>query len=738
MSHISQYQFINTEVMQKKKTTSKDKEKEIKPGTNQKNSSTTRKAGTAARSAKKTSNSKAGTNTGATKKATGTKKPAVSTKKPVAASKAKQKVEAPRSLNKKEIDQITGSPDLTEFDVYLFKEGKHFDLYNKLGAHLVKHEGKDKVRFAVWAPNAKLVTVMGDFNGWSKDSHQLYPRLDESGIWEGYFENVKKGMLYKYHIESQHNNYKVDKTDPFANYNEIAPSTASIVWDLDYQWNDAQWIKERDKKNGHDSPVSIYELHMESWRRVPEEDNRPLTYREMAVQLVDYIKETGFTHVEFLPVMEHPFSGSWGYQVLGFFAPTSRFGTPQDFMYLVDTLHQNDIGVILDWVPSHFPGDEHGLHFFDGTYLYEHEDPKQGYHPDWSSYIFNYSRNEVRDFLISSAHYWLDKYHIDGLRVDAVASILYLDYSRKEGEWIPNEHGGNENIAAIEFIRDLNISIYERFPGVQTIAEESTAWPMVTRPTYAGGLGFGYKWNMGWMHDSLDYFSKDPVHRRYHHNQITFSIWYAFNENFMLSISHDEVVHGKGSLMNKMPGDEWQKFANMRLLLGYMYAHPGKKLLFMGSEFGQWKEWNHETSLDWHLNDLDNHQGLLKWMKDVNETYKKYPALYEVDFEQRGFKWIDANDSENSILSFIRYDKDNANPVIVICNFTPIPRYNYLVGVPEEGYWNEILNSDAKIYGGSGHGNFGGTEATPVAYHNEYQSINVVLPPLGVVMLTKE
>lgn len=717
----------------KKQSTSKDKDKETKTTSSKAKATSGKKTGTAKSTAKSTTKK---TNT--TKRSTTAKKPAASPKKPVAAKASTTKVEVPKSMNQQEAEQIVKSEELTDFDVYLFKEGKHFDLYNKLGAHHVKHEGVDKVRFAVWAPNAKSVSIIGDFNGWNKGSHQLYARYDESGIWEGYFEGINKGTLYKYHIESQHHGYRVDKTDPFSIYNEVPPNTASIVWDLDYKWGDSKWMKNREKQNSMESPISIYELHMESWRRIPEEGNRPLTYREMAVQLVDYLKDTGFTHVEFLPVMDHPFSGSWGYQVLGFFAPTSRFGTPQDFMYLVDKLHQNGIGVILDWVPSHFPGDEHGLHFFDGTYLYEHEDPKLGYHPDWSSYIFNYSRNEVREFLISSAHYWLDKYHIDGLRVDAVASMLYLDYSRKEGEWIPNEHGGNENIAAIEFLRDLNISVYERFPGVQTIAEESTAWPMVTRPTYAGGLGFGYKWNMGWMHDTLDYFSKDPIHRRYHHNQITFSIWYAFNENFMLSISHDEVVHGKGSLINKMPGDDWQKFANMRLLMGYMYAHPGKKLMFMGSEFGQWSEWNHERSLDWHLNDFESHQGLHKWMKDVNATYKKYPSLYEVDFEPEGFKWLDANDSENSILSFVRYGKDQSNPVIVICNFTPIPRYNYLVGVPEEGYWKEILNSDAKIYGGSGHGNFGGIETNPVSYHNEYQSINVVLPPLGLVMFTKE
>jgi len=652
----------------------------------------------------------------------------------------------PPSTNKIPVkESITPTPDnikkqksreFTDYDEYLFREGKHFSLYYKLGSHIVEKNNQKGVEFSVWAPNAKEIAVIGDFNNWNYGASLMQARQDGSGIWELFIPGVKKGDNYKYHIISGSHDYSVDKTDPFAVFCEVPPSTASKVWDLDYTWNDEQWMKDRVNINSPDRPMSVYELHPESWRRVPEEGNRPLTYREMAVDLIDYLKKNGFTHVELLPVMEHPFSGSWGYQVLGFFAATSRFGTPQDFMYLIDRLHQNNIGILLDWVPSHFPGDEHGLHYFDGTYLFEHHDPRQGYHPDWSSYIFNYGRNEVKEFLISSAHFWCDKYHVDGIRVDAVASMLYLDYSREDGEWIPNEHGGRENLQAIQFLRELNESLYTRFPGIQTIAEESTAWPMVTRPVYTGGLGFGFKWNMGWMHDTLDYFANDPVHRGYHHNKITFSMWYAFNENFMLSLSHDEVVHGKGSMINKMPGDEWQKFANLRLLYGYMFAHPGKKLLFMGNEFGQRSEWNHETSLDWHLLENENHKRLLRWIKDLNATYKKYPALYEVDFESAGFKWIDPGDAVNSILSFVRYDKGKKNMVMVICNFTPVPRHNYLIGAPEEGYWKEILNSDAKEYGGSGHGNFGGVDTSPVPYHEEEQSVNIVLPPLGVVIFS--
>ena len=636
--------------------------------------------------------------------------------------------------------QVVGNLNefITEYDIYLFREGKHFSLHEKLGAHVIEHNNTRGTFFAVWAPNAESVSVIGNFNGWLKDANYLKLREDESGIWEGFLPGVEKGEAYKYFIRSKFENYEVEKADPVGFYSEQPPKTASVVWEYNYDWNDDDWMENRKEHNALDSPFSVYELHLESWRRKPEDDMKPLSYSELAEQLTAYVKELGYTHVELMPVTEYPFSGSWGYQVTGFFAPTSRFGTPDDFMYFVDYLHQNGIGVIMDWVPSHFPGDEHGLHFFDGTYLYEHQDPRKGYHPDWSSYIFNYGRNEIRNFLISSAHNWMERFHIDGIRVDAVASMLYLDYSRKEGEWIPNEHGGRENLDAIQFMRDMNESLYSRFPDIQTIAEESTAWPMVTRPVYTGGLGFGMKWNMGWMHDTLDYFKNEPIHRSYHHNQMTFSIMYAFNENFMLSLSHDEVVHGKGSLINKMPGDDWQKFANLRTLFGYMFAHPGKKLHFMGMEFGQWKEWNYESSLDWHLLDFENHHGLQFYMKDLNSVYKRFPALYECDFVGDGFKWIDANDSQNSILSFMRYDKSTKHPVIIVANFTPVPRHNYRVGVPEDARWIEILNSDAKQYGGSGMGNFGGVTSNPVPYHGEEQSINVLLPPLGVVMFAKE
>jgi 1,4-alpha-glucan branching enzyme len=627
---------------------------------------------------------------------------------------------------------------ITEYDVYLIREGKHFTLHEKLGAHIMDHENTRGTFFAVWAPNAKHVTVIGDFNGWDKNAHPLKVREDKSGIWEGFIPGVDKGQAYKYHITSGLDNYQVEKADPLSSYNEQPPKTASKVWEHGHRWRDGKWMKKRSRHNDLSSPFSVYEVHLESWRRSPEENNRSLTYRELAEQLSAYVKDLGYTHIELLPVTEYPFSGSWGYQVVGYYAPTSRFGNPDEFMHFIDVLHQHDIGVIIDWVPSHFPGDQHGLHFFDGTYLYEHQDPKKGYHPDWNSYIFNYGRNEIRNFLISSAHSWLDRFHIDGIRVDAVASMLYLDYSRAEGEWIPNEYGGNENIDAIHFLRDLNESIYQRFPDVQTIAEESTAWPMVTRPVYLGGLGFGMKWNMGWMHDTLSYFSHEPIHRSYHHNQLTFSIWYAFNENFMLSLSHDEVVHGKGSLINKMPGDVWQKFANLRLLLGYMYAHPGKKLHFMGIELGQWEEWHYEGSLDWHLLEFDNHQGLQRFMKDLNSVYRRFHALYENDFTASGFKWIDANDAQNSVLSFVRYDREQKQKILVIANFTPVPRYNYRVGVPEDTPWTEILNSDAKTYGGGGLGNFGRVDTVPVPYHGEEQSVNILVPPLGIVMFVNE
>ncbi|MBD3219380.1 MAG: 1,4-alpha-glucan branching protein GlgB [candidate division Zixibacteria bacterium] len=633
---------------------------------------------------------------------------------------------------------IHGPSLLSEYDVYLFRQGNHYRVYQKLGAHRMEVDGQAGTLFSVFAPNAKEVSVMGDFNEWDRSSHPLAIRWDGSGIWEGFVPDAKKGQLYKYHIKSSFNNYEVDKGDPFAISWELSPKTASQIWDLEYEWNDDEWMSTRGERNKLEGPISIYELHLGSWRRKPEEDNRYLNYREIAHELADYINEMGFTHVELLPIMEHPFYGSWGYQTAGYFSPTSRFGSPQDFMYFVDYLHSQGIGVILDWVPSHFPSDNHGLVYFDGTHLFEHEDPRKGFHPDWQSYIYNYGRNEVRNFLLASAMFWLDQYHIDGFRVDAVASMLYLDYSRKEGEWIPNEHGGRENIEAINFLRQFNEMVYKEYPDVQTYAEESTAWPMVSRPNYLGGLGFGMKWNMGWMHDTLDYYAKEPVHRKFHHSQLSFSIWYSFFENFVLPLSHDEVVHGKGSLLNKMPGDDWQKFANLRALFGYMFTHPGKKLLFMGGEFGQWKEWNHDTSLDWHLTEFPFHKGMQNWIRDLNNFYKNNPALYERDFENEGFQWIDFGDWQQSVISYMRLGKTAKESIIVVCNLTPVPRDHYKIGVPESGYWEEVLNSDAEIYGGSGQGNYGGVNTLPVANHGQYDSISVNLPPLSVVVFKKE
>ena len=627
---------------------------------------------------------------------------------------------------------------LTDHDIYLFKEGNHFRLYEKFGSHMMTVAGQKGSHFAVWAPNAAVVSVTGDFNEWDTASHPLKVRADETGIWEGFIPGIGKDVLYKYHIVSRYKGYQADKGDPFAFLWQVAPKTASVVSDLDYEWQDTDWMKNRGKYNSLSSPISVYEMHPGSWRRVPEENNRPLTYREMAEYLPEYVREMGFTHVEFTPVMEHPFYGSWGYQTTGYFAPTSRYGIPQDFMFLIDCLHQYGIGVILDWVPSNFPDDLHGLVFFDGTHLYEHEDPRKGFHPDWNSYIFNYSRNEVRAFLGSSAVFWLEKYHADGLRIDSVASMLYLDYGRKEGNWIPNIYGGKENIEAISFLRQLNAEVYREFPDVQTIAEESTAWPMVSRPTYTGGLGFGMKWNMGWMHDILDYFSNDPIFRKYHHNQLIFSIVYAFSENYMLSLSHDEVVYGKGSLLNKMPGDDWQKFANLRLLLGYMYAHPGKKLLFMGDEFGQRREWNHDDSLDWHLLQVPQHQGVQQWLKHLHILYRGEPALHELDVEPGGFEWVDCADWEKSIISFLRIGKTAGDYLLVVCNFTPVTRYDYRVGVPTGGYWKEVLNSDAGEYGGSGHGNLGGINAMPVPYHGRYHSFPLIVPPLGIIFFKND
>jgi len=627
---------------------------------------------------------------------------------------------------------------LTDHDIYLFREGNHFRLHEKLGAHPMTEGGTEGVYFAVWAPNAEFVSVVGDFNEWDPQSSPLGPRWDQSGIWEGFIPAVGKGALYKYHIVSQNNHYVVDKGDPFAFCWEISPQTASRVWDLHYTWGDEEWMRDRHRVNRLDSPISIYEVHLGSWRRVPEENNRFLTYREMAPILAEYVKNMGFTHVEFLPVTEHPFYGSWGYQTVGYFAPTSRYGTPQDFMFLIDTLHQNGIGIIMDWVPSHFPTDEHGLAYFDGSHLFEHADTRQGFHPDWKSFIYNFGRNEVRNFLISNALFWLDRYHMDGLRVDAVASMLYLDYSRGEGQWIPNRYGGRENLEAIQFIKRLNEVVFESFPDVQTIAEESTAWPMVSRPVYLGGLGFGMKWNMGWMHDTLEYFSQDPIHRKYHQDKMTFSLWYAFFENFILPLSHDEVVHGKGSLIGKMPGDEWQKFANLRLLLGYLYTHPGKKLLFMGGELGQWREWNHEESLEWHLLQYLPHQALQRWVRELNAFYRTQPALYEDDFSPGGFEWVDFKDANSSVISYLRKGKATEDTLLVACNFTPVSRYNYHVGVPSSGFWQERLNSDAKENGGSGQGNFGGVRSTPVPYHGKYHSLSLTLPPLSISIFKKE
>jgi 1,4-alpha-glucan branching enzyme len=624
----------------------------------------------------------------------------------------------------------TDKSQLTEGDLYLFNEGRHFNLYEKLGSHLATVDGQPGTFFAVWAPNAERVFVMGDFNGWNQTSHPLHSR-GQSGIWEGFVANLGQGAIYKYHIQSHHLAYRVDKADPFACHAETPPRTGSVIWDLDYEWNDQAWMAQQQQRNSLDAPVSVYEMHLGSWRR--GDHNRLLTYREIAPMLAEHMLKLGFTHVEFLPVMEHPFYGSWGYQTTGYFAPTSRQGTPQDFMYLVDYLHQQGLGVILDWVPSHFPGDEHGLAFFDGTHLFEHADLRQGFHPDWSSYIFNYGRNEVRSFLISSAMYWLDKYHADGLRVDAVASMLYLDYSRKKGEWIPNEYGGRENLAALSFLRQLNEEVYRRFPATQTMAEESTSWPMVSRPTYLGGLGFGWKWDMGWMHDTLVYFSRDPIHRRFHHDQLTFRMIYAFNENFILALSHDEVVHGKGSLMNRMPGDDWQKFANLRLLFGYMYGQPGKKLLFMGGEIAQWQEWKHDYSLEWNLLDWNPHRGMQQWVADLNNLYRAEPALHDLDHHPRGFQWIDASDSDQSVLSFLRVGKNPEKPMLVLCNLTPIPRYHHRVGVPLPGLWRERLNSDASAYGGSGLGNMGGLHTQPYPMHGHAQSLELTLPPLGAV-----
>ncbi|MCB2191603.1 MAG: 1,4-alpha-glucan branching protein GlgB [Deltaproteobacteria bacterium] len=620
---------------------------------------------------------------------------------------------------------------LSEDDLYLFNEGSHLELYNKLGAHQVEVEGQKGTYFAVWAPNAHAVFVMGDFNGWDQHTHPLRAR-EGSGIWEDFLPGVTAGQRYKYHIESKNMGYQVDKADPLAQASEVPPLTASVIAEPSYEWGDGQWLQARAQGNVSDRPMAIYEMHPGSWRKGP--DGEDLGYRELAPLLADYLGELGYTHVEFMPIMEHPFGGSWGYQVTGYFAPTARFGSPQDFKYLVDYLHQRGLGVILDWVPSHFPTDGHGLDFFDGTHLYEHADPRQGFHPDWHSDIFNYGRDEVRSFLLSSAMFWLKEMHADGLRVDAVASMLYLNYSRKDGEWIPNQYGGNENLEAVELLKRMNVETYAANPGIANIAEESTAWPMVSRPAYLGGLGFGLKWDMGWMHDTLAYFRQNPIHRKYHHDKLTFRMLYAFTENFVLALSHDEVVHGKASLLGKMPGDDWQKFANLRLLYSYMYAQPGKKLLFMGGEIAQWSEWNNEGSLDWALLDHAPHQGIKRLVSDLNRMYRREAAL-QVDLKPEGFSWVDCNDTEDSVLSLLRLNPAAGESMLVVLNFTPVPRKNYRVGVDLPGFWQEVFNSDAPEYGGSAVGNAGGVQASDTGAHGRPYSLELTLPPLGAVFL---
>jgi 1,4-alpha-glucan branching enzyme len=619
---------------------------------------------------------------------------------------------------------------LSDHDVYLFREGSHTRMYEKLGCRL--QDGG--AEFGVWAPNASEVSVIGDFNGWNAGAQPMRSREDGSGIWEAQVRGVERGQAYKYRIVSRDGRHVVDKADPFALRAELPPATGSLAWSLEYDWGDAEWMASRAAKNALDAPMAVYEVHAGSWRRP---GGRMPTWRELAPMLADHVIETGFTHVELMPVTEHPFYGSWGYQTTGYFAPTARYGTPQDFMYFVDHLHQRGIGVILDWVPSHFPTDAHGLAYFDGTHLFEHEDPRQGFHPEWNSSIFNYGRDEVRSFLASSGLFWLDKYHVDGLRVDAVASMLYLDYARREGEWIPNRFGGRENLEAVEFLRRFNEAAYREHPDIVTIAEESTAWPMVSRPTSIGGLGFGMKWNMGWMHDTLAYMKEDPLHRRHHHHMLTFSLVYAFNENFVLPLSHDEVVHGKGSLIGKMPGDHWQQFSNLRALYGLMWTHPGKKLLFMGGEFGQRREWTHEGELEWFVSGMEGHAGVMRFIGDLNRVYRAEPALHQLDFTPDGFEWV-SDDAQTSVLVFLRRPATGGTLLLVACNLTPVPRTNVVVGVPHDGLWRELLNSDAKHYGGAGWGNLGGVHASPVPSHGRPNSVTLTLPPLSVIVLRHE
>jgi 1,4-alpha-glucan branching enzyme len=627
-------------------------------------------------------------------------------------------------------------PTLGDFDLHLIGEGRLDQLYSKLGAQVTEIDGVTGTAFAVWAPNAKSVSVVGDFNSWDGRLHPMRS-LGGSGIWELFVPDVADGAKYKFEIRTQDNRLRI-KADPLAFATEHPPANASVVFRSRHEWNDAEWLAERAKHDALRSPMSIYEVHLGSWRRNPAEGNRSLNYLELADELADYVTDLGFTHVELMPVMEHPFGGSWGYQVTGYFAPTSRFGTPDDFRCFVDRLHRNGVGVLLDWVPAHFPRDDWALALFDGTHLYEHADPRRGAHPDWGTLIFNLSRDEVRNFLLANGLYWLKEHHADGLRVDAVASMLYLDYSRKTGEWMPNEFGGRENLEAVEFLKRMNETVYGDVPGVTTAAEESTAWPGVSRPTYLGGLGFGFKWNMGWMHDTLTYFQKDPVYRRFHHHTLTFSLMYAFSENFILPLSHDEVVHGKRSLLDKMPGDRWQKFANLRSLYAYMWAHPGKKLLFMGGELGEWEEWNYDGSLHWNLLEYAEHQGVQSLIRDLNRNYRAHPALHEVDFEPSGFRWLEANDAANNVLAFARLDASGERPVVCVLNLSPVPRYEYRVGMPVCCRWTELLNTDSSYYGGSGVGNMGGVEAEAVPWHDQQFSALLTLPPLGAVWLVPE
>lgn len=622
----------------------------------------------------------------------------------------------------------------TEFDVQLFQAGKHFRLYQKFGAHLMEHEGVKGTYFAVWAPNALFVSVICDSNQWNRGSHPLYVRLDGSGIWEGFVPGIGKGEIYKYFIHSSYGDAKLEKGDPYAFYWETPPRTGSIVWDEEFEWSDAQWMEKRRDFSGKLKPFSVYEVHMGSWLKLAEDGNRGLSYREHADQLVKYVVEMGFTHVELMPVMEHPYQPSWGYQITGYFAPTSRFGTPTDFQYLVDRFHAAGIGVLLDWVPSHFPEDIHGLALFDGTRIYEHPDPSRGYHPDWTSLIFNYGSPQVRSFLISNALFWLDRYHVEGLRVDAVASMLYRDYSRKEGQWQPNEYGGRENLEAISFLKELNETVYRYYPDAETIAEESTAFPGVSHPTYKGGLGFGQKWMMGWMHDTLKYFKEDPLYRRFHHDKLTFSLYYAFSENFIQPLSHDEVVHGKSSLIGKMPGDEWQRFANLRLLYGWQWAHPGNQLLFMGCEFGQTEEWSHERGVDWFLLKYPLHSGVQKWVRALNKYWTSRSAFHEFMFSSEGFRWVIGDDNTNEVFAFLRFGADDHKPQLVVLNATPNIQKEYRVGVPYEGVWIEQINSDLEEYGGSGVSN-GKAKAEKALSHGYEYSVLLTLPPLGILIL---